>query len=100
MTQLPTLPHQKRRSEPRTDPVIHVARSVDPVDDSWTISVPVLVWDAGYARKNIDVRLTESQANKLKSIHLGLEKQEATLENGKCVANPVDAIRWMLENAK
>lgn len=63
------------------------------------ISAPCLPWD-GHARKSLDVRLTSSQAGTLKGIQLGLEKQEATLLNGKFVANPVDAIRWMLENAK
>lgn len=63
------------------------------------MSVPVFHWDSGYVRRKLDVHLTGAQANTLKSIQLGLEKQEAKLINGRCVSNPVDAIRWILEEA-
>jgi hypothetical protein len=78
------------------DKVVSAARELPP--NNWTISCPVLIWDEGYARKSLDVRLTEVQANKLKAIQLGLESKDAKLENGRYVSNPVDAIRWMLEN--
>lgn len=63
------------------------------------MSFPVFNWDSGYVRQKLDVHLTGAQAKTLKSIQLGLEKQEAKLSNGRCVSNPVDAIRWMLEEA-
>ena len=76
--------------------VISTHRELEP--NNWTLSVPVLVWDEGYARRSLDVKLNESQANKLKAIQLGLESKDAQLENGRFVANPVDAVRWILEN--
>ena len=64
----------------------------------YTLSVPFLEWDSGYSRRVLDVRLTTEQAQKLKSVQLGLEQREAQLENGRYVANAVDAVRWMIEN--
>lgn len=63
-----------------------------------TLTIPIFAWDEGYARRCVDVRLSGSQAATLKAIQLGLENRGAQLENGKYVANAVDAIRWMLEN--
>lgn len=65
-----------------------------------TVCCPFFPWDSGYCRRNLDVVLTSTQATTLKGILLGLEKQEACLINGRPVSNPVDAIRWMLENVK
>jgi hypothetical protein len=65
-----------------------------------TVCVPSFEWDSGYAKRKLDVSLTSDQASVLKSMQLGLEKQEARLKNGRYVSNPVDTIRWMLENAK
>jgi hypothetical protein len=65
-----------------------------------TVTAPIKDWDEGFVRKNLDVVLTRDQAKVLKQIQLGLEGREATLNNGKCVATAVDAIRWMLENAE
>jgi len=100
MTQLPTLQKGKKPIDtlplPDVIGIVSSARELEP--NNWSLSVPVLMWDAGYARKSLDVRLTESQANKLKAIQLGLEAKDAKLENGRCVGNPVDAVRWMLEN--
>jgi len=62
------------------------------------LTIPIFAWDEGYARRCVDVRLSGSQAATLKAIQLGLENRGAQLENGKYVANAVDAIRWMLEN--
>jgi hypothetical protein len=64
-----------------------------------TVTAPIKDWDEGFVRKNLDVVLTRDQAKVLKQIQLGLEEREAKLNNGKCVATAVDAIRWMLENA-
>lgn len=72
----------------------------NPIVGEVSLTLPTFNWEAGYARRNVDVRLTEAQAKTLKAITLGLERQEAQLLNGKNVSNPVDAIRWMLENAK
>ncbi len=65
-----------------------------------TVTAPIKDWDEGFVRKNLDVVLTRDQARVLKQIQLGLEEREAKLNNGKCVATAVDAIRWMLENAE
>lgn len=93
-------------------PTILAADNVEPVETSTpqpteeelsktiTVSMPFFEWNVGYSRTKLDVRLNSSQAATLKGITLGLEQQEAKLLNGKCVANPVDALRWLLENAK
>jgi hypothetical protein len=78
----------------------HVERTVKTDEcKSLHLTVPSFDWDAGYARRCIDLRLNSQQAEKLKSIQLGLEKQEAQLANGKFVSNATDALRWILENA-
>jgi hypothetical protein len=66
---------------------------------SMTVSLPFWSGFGGYAKKRHDLILTQKQAGKLKGIYLGLEEMDAQLENGKYVSNPVDAIRWLLENA-
>lgn len=77
-----------------------MAPVVEDEESRLSLSVPSFPWRTGYVRKSLDVRLTEVQAQTLRGITLGLERQEAKLVNGKCVANPVDAIRWMLENVR
>jgi hypothetical protein len=66
---------------------------------SMTVSLPFWSGFGGYTKRRHDVILTQKQAGKLKGIYLGLEEMDAQLENGKYVSNPVDAIRWLLENA-
>jgi hypothetical protein len=76
--------------------VVLTHRELEP--DNWTLSVPVLLWDEGYAKRRVDALLNESQAKKLKAIQLGLESKDAQLSDGRYVSGPVDAVRWMLEN--
>lgn len=56
--------------------------------------------DGGYAQRFIQLRLTELQARKLRSIQLGLEESNAQLIDERYVNSPLDAVRWMLENMK
>jgi hypothetical protein len=63
------------------------------------IEVPMLHgFQAGFVRRRVDIKLNRDQAANLKSIQLGLEMREAKLLDGRVVNDPVDAIRWMLEN--
>lgn len=78
---------------------ITAAGQSKPEYENITVTFPIFQWDSGYVRQKLDVMLTGAQAATLKSIQLGLEKQEAQLINGRYVANPVDAIRWLLECA-
>ena len=52
----------------------------------------------GYCQRNIQLRLTEKQALRLKSIQAGLEAVDATQEDGRYVNSALDAVRWMMEN--
>ena len=64
------------------------------------VSVPFLEnFIEGYSRTRIDLKLTNSQANALKSIQLALEAKEAKLGSGKYVSNPADSLKWILEAA-
>lgn len=86
----------------KSDEVIASFKTQPAMEDTLeqvTIVAPTLSWDTGYVRKKLDVALNGTQAQTLKGIQLGLEKQEAQLANGRYVANPVDAIRWLLEHA-
>jgi len=85
------------------DETVKLFTETAPIEPDCTIvsvSVPSFEWQTGYVRRKLDVALSTDQAVVLKSMQLGLEKQEARLKNGRYVANPVDAIRWMLENVK
>jgi hypothetical protein len=71
---------------------------IEPQVTFMTTSVPSLSWRSGNVRRKLYVQLTSEQANKLKSILLGLEIQEAQLQSGRSVSNPVDAVRWIIES--
>jgi hypothetical protein len=86
------------KAKANEDSVAVISKHRELPPDNWTVSCPVLLWDEGYSRRYLQVRLNESQANKLKAIQLGLESKDAQLEDGKYVSNPVDAVRWILEN--
>ena len=102
MSELPTIVKQTATApevitapEPIAEACVTSTISVGVV----TVTAPTMEWESGYVRRKLDVALNSTQAAKLKAIQLGLEQKEAQLENGKYVANPVDAIRWLLENA-
>ena len=64
-----------------------------------SIEVPSMALDdGGYAARFVQLRLNERQAQKLRSIQLGLEQKNQKLLDGSYVNTPVDAVRWMLEN--
>lgn len=66
---------------------------------SMSIDVPVMPLDeSGYAAKFIQLRLSDKQARRLRSIQIGLEESDARLEDDSYVNSPLDAVRWMLEN--
>lgn len=107
MNELPTL---KPGMEIRLEAEVELAglpenQTATPLPDrrivvDMTVEMPFLVWKEGFLRRRLDCVLTNEQARKLKGIQLGLESQEAQLQNGKYVANPVDALRWLLENVE
>ena len=101
-TKSASLPSLRVAGVEEQEPAIVPMVKEEPTPEAGTISVtvPTFAWEKGYARRKLDVKLTESQALTLRGITLGLERQEAQLANGKNVANPVDAIRWMLENVR
>lgn len=99
-TALPSL--GKPAVQHKSDEVIASFKTQAAIEDAVeqvTIVAPTLSWQTGFVRKKLDVALNSTQAQTLKGIQLGLEKQEAQLANGRYVANAVDAIRWMLEQA-
>jgi hypothetical protein len=105
MSGLPSIESIKPGMEVKlsVDETIKSFTETAPIEPDCTIlsvSVPSFEWQSGYARRKLDVALSSDQAAVLKSMQLGLEKQEAQLKNGRYVANPVDAIRWVLENVK
>jgi len=105
MSGLPSIENIKPGMEVKlsVDETITSFTETVPIEPDCTIvsvSVPSFEWQTGYVRRKLDVALSTDQAAVLKSMQLGLEKQEARLKNGRYVANPVDAIRWVLENVK
>lgn len=64
-----------------------------------TVEAPVMVLDdGGYAQRFVQLRLNEKQARKLRGLQLGLEENNAKLEDDRYVNCPLDAVRWFLEN--
>ena len=61
-----------------------------------SVQIPLLNLQ-GYAKRRVDVFQTGLSAVGWKAAYLGLEQQEARLENGKIVANVQDAIRYVGE---
>ena len=49
---------------------------------------------------HVDVRLSHGQASALRAIYNSLTKTHAVLAGGRKVANPNDAIRWLLEQVE
>ena len=52
----------------------------------------------GYVPRQIDVRMSRSQAEKFKAIQRELEDAGATLKDGSPVNNRRRAVLWMIEN--
>lgn len=50
-----------------------------------------------YAACEIDTRLDQEQAATLRALLEGLENRHAKLNNGKMVAGPREALKWLLE---
>lgn len=53
----------------------------------------------GYAQRNFSMRITTKQAKTLQRIQSGLQSSCATLNDGREIRSPIDAIRWMLDRA-
>jgi len=63
------------------------------------VEAPVMTLDdGGYAQRFIQLRLNEKQARKLRGLQLGLEENNAKLEDDRYVNSPLDTVRWVLEN--
>lgn len=85
-------------SESRSEQSQTTTGPIEPVCEILTLSIPSMQWKAGYIRKRFDLALNGRQAQRLRQVQMGLEQQEAQLENGRYVSTQVDAIRWLLEN--
>lgn len=82
---------------PEPEPEIPVVES--PTITTSTIKVPRMNAPIGYARNQVSCKLNGSQAEKLKTIQLGLEAKGTKLANGRHVSTPYHAIVWMIEQA-
>lgn len=89
-----TVTEPKPTPKPLADPPQTVIAELQ----SATLEVPILSNVNGYCRSRVDCRLSRDQSQKLKSIWQGLEQMDAKLANGRNVANPGNAIQWLLEN--
>lgn len=52
----------------------------------------------GYARRRVDLRLSDRQAHALRVLTKQLSADDARLLNGKRVFRPSTAVKWLLEN--
>ena len=62
------------------------------------LDVPVMEGWVGYSQRRVDLRLEAPQANALRDLLQGLIQEGATLDNGKFVQRPNEALKWLLEN--
>lgn len=51
----------------------------------------------GYVTKRFEVRLKGTEANILRAIRAGLEQQGCTLNDGRPIKTPLDAVRWLIQ---
>lgn len=51
----------------------------------------------GYARRRLDVMLTQQQAETAKCIAEALDRASVKLPGGKQVESPTDVVRWILD---
>jgi hypothetical protein len=99
-----TMAKKKRvtRSEvlPSVSVTVPVSRP-EPKQFTKTLHVPLSpITPDGYQQDKIDMRggrLTARQRTVLKQLVRGLDDAGATLESGKQIQYPIDAIRWLLE---
>jgi len=70
-----------------------------PVPSTVTIAVPFssASLDHCYISTHVDAQLSHQQGLALRRLHLGLDAAGARLANGRRVATPPDAVRWLLE---
>ena len=61
-------------------------------------AVEIAIDSVGYVPRQIDVRMSRSQAEKFKAIQRKLEDAGATLKDGSPVNNRRRAVLWMIEN--
>jgi hypothetical protein len=59
---------------------------------------PPPIEQEGYIPRNVDVKMTRSQARILRDKLRSLEDSGATTADGKPVNNRAQAVRWILEN--
>lgn len=66
-----------------------------------SIDVPLAAIDpAGRLGAHVDVRLSHGQAKALRAVYNSLIRTHAVLAGGRKVANPNDAVRWLLEQVE
>ena len=88
------------KPEPATEAAIQETETITVRVKELSMTVPCLVGVEGYCQNRVDVRLTGTQASKLKGIMQGLEQRDAVLGDGRAVKTQMHAIQWMIENAR
>ena len=85
--------------EPLAEPPLPPPNLLTPVPSTVTIAVPFssASLDHCYISTHVDAQLSHQQGLALRRLHLGLDAAGARLANGRRVATPPDAVRWMLE---
>ena len=68
-----------------------------PIIGKVILELPVVKVVVGYVTNRCDVRMTGEQAILLKQLENGFIAEGAKLQNGKLVANGVDAFKYILE---
>jgi hypothetical protein len=70
-----------------------------PIPNPCVLTVPVARPDLDncYISRHCEVRLSPQQARTLRCVLLGLDAAGERLSNGRRVATPADALRWLLE---
>lgn len=98
MTQLPSI---NSGESSRGDKALPKKSNSKPVFEIYSVDIPLIedVFE-GYFSNRLDIKLTTRQQATLKAILFGLQSKFAKLENGKEVANAVDAVKWILENVR
>jgi len=68
--------------------------------EKMVVQVPVRKATHGYKTNHLDISLTLSESERLADIFSGLQRDGATLKNGKLVGSPNQAIVWILQNMR
>lgn len=61
------------------------------------VSIPRFDGLDGYVTKRFEVRLKGTEASILRAIRAGLEQQNCTLNDGRPIKTPLDAVRWLIQ---